>query len=183
MTPAETEKALRALFKKLRPPARAICHFPKPPQKHEVCAWMMVPYLVTKLLIELARGKKEGYTLDSLIADLAEPAESKEFRFNILLEEFKPYGLEVLEKLQAYAAEQPGWSIAPNNFEGVRVNLDENHGNGWFLLRMSLHDPLLPLNIESDEAGGVLKIAKELSSFLLSCEGLDTDKFKAFIEA
>lgn len=27
MTPAETETELRALFKKLRPPARAICHF------------------------------------------------------------------------------------------------------------------------------------------------------------
>ncbi len=39
MTPSETEKALRALFKKLRPPARAICHFPKPPQKHEVCGF------------------------------------------------------------------------------------------------------------------------------------------------
>ena len=138
-------------------------------------------YIVTKLLIELARGKKEGYKLESLISDLAEPAESKEFRFNILLEEFKPYGLEVLEKLQAYAAEQPGWSIAPNNFEGVRVNLDENHGNGWFLLRMSLHDPLMPLNIESDSEGGVLTIAKELAGFLASCEKLDTAKFAAFI--
>ena len=39
MTQAETETALRALFKKLRPPARAICHFPKPPQKHEVCGF------------------------------------------------------------------------------------------------------------------------------------------------
>lgn len=140
-------------------------------------------YLVTKLLIELARGKKEGYTLDSLIADLAEPVESKEFRLNIIPEEFKPYGQEVLDKLQAYAVEKEGWSIAPDNYEGIRCNLDADHGNGWFLLRMSLHDPLLPLNIESDEAGGVLKIAKELSSFLLSCEGLDTDKFKAFIGA
>ena len=138
-------------------------------------------YIVTKLLIELARGKKEGYKLESLIADLAEPAESKEFRFNILLEDFKPYGLEVLEKLQAYAAEKSGWSIAPNNFEGVRVNLDENHGNGWFLLRMSLHDPLMPLNIESDSEGGVLTIAKELAGFLASCEKLDTAKFAAFI--
>jgi len=41
---------------------------------------------------------------------------------------------------------------------------------------------LLPLNIESDEVGGVMKIAKELSRFLLSCEGLDTGKFKAFVE-
>ena len=139
-------------------------------------------YIVTKLLIELARGKKEGYKLESLIADLAEPAESKEFRMNILLDDFKPYGLEVLEKLQAYAEAQPGWSIAPNNFEGVRVNLDEAHGNGWFLLRMSLHDPLMPLNIESDTAGGVKTIAKELAKFLLSCDKLGTEKFAAFVQ-
>ncbi len=138
-------------------------------------------YIITKLLIELARGKKEGYRLESLIADLAEPAESKEFRFNILLDEFKPYGLDVLEQLQAYAAKQPGWTIAPNNFEGVRVNLDEAHGNGWFLLRMSLHDPLMPLNIESDTAGGVKVIAKALSQFLLSCDKLGTEKLAEFI--
>lgn len=138
-------------------------------------------YIITKLLIELARGKKEGYKLESLIADLAEPAESKEFRMNILLEDFKPYGAEVLEKLQAYAAQQPGWSIAPNNFEGVRVNLDETHGNGWFLLRMSLHDPLMPLNIESDSVGGVKTIAKELSKFLLAQDKLGTEKLAAFI--
>ena len=36
LSPPETEKALRDLFKKLRSPSRAICHFPKPPQRHEV---------------------------------------------------------------------------------------------------------------------------------------------------
>ena len=139
-------------------------------------------YIVTKLLIELARGKKEGYKLESLIADLAEPVESKEFRMNILLEDFKPYGLEVLDKLQAYAAGQPGWSIAPNNYEGVRVNLDEAHGNGWFLLRMSLHDPLMPLNIESDSVGGVKTIARELAGFLLLCDKLNTEKLAEYVK-
>ena len=138
-------------------------------------------YLVTKLLIELARGKKEGYTLESLIEELAEPAESREFRLNIIPEDFKTYGQSVLDDLLAYAQQQPGWSIAPNNYEGVRVNLDQAHGNGWFLLRLSLHDPLLPLNIESDVAGGVLTIARELAGFLLSRDGLDTEKLAAFV--
>ena len=138
-------------------------------------------YIVTKLLIELARGKKEGYKLESLIADLAEPAESKEFRMDIKQDDFKSYGLEVLEKLQAYALEQPGWSVAPNNYEGVRVNLDDAHGNGWFLLRMSLHDPLMPLNIESDSEGGVKVIAKEIATFLLACDKLGTQKLADYI--
>ena len=139
-------------------------------------------YIVTKLLIELARGKKEGYTLESIIASLEEPAESREFRFNILLEDFKTYGQTVIDELTAYAAKQPGWSLAPNNFEGVRVNLDADHGDGWFLLRLSLHDPLLPLNIESNSPGGVKTIAKELAAFLLAYGKLDTAKLKEFCE-
>ena len=139
-------------------------------------------YIVTKLLIELARGKKEGYKLESLIADLAEPAESKEFRMNILLEDFKPYGPEVLDSLQAHAAGQPRQRIAPPNHAGVRVNLDEAHGNGWFLLRMSLHDPLMPLNIESDSVGGVKTIARELAGFLLSCDKLNTEKLAEYVK-
>ena len=130
-------------------------------------------YLVTKLLIELARGRKEGYTLGSLIESLEEPAESIEFRMNIQEEDFKAYGQKVIDDLSAYAKNQDGWSLADSNFEGVRVNLDENHGNGWFLLRLSLHDPLLPLNIESNDNGGAKKIAIELQTFLEKYSNLD----------
>ncbi len=139
-------------------------------------------YLVTKLLIELARSKKEGYTLESLIAKLEEPAESKEIRMNILLDEFKPYGQQVIDDLTAYAASQAGWSIAPSNFEGIRVNLDEAHGNGWFLLRLSLHDPLLPLNIESNDIGGTRKIAKELAAFIAKYDRLDSASLLNYAE-
>ena len=139
-------------------------------------------YLVTKLLIELARGKKEGYTLESLIDGLEEPAESVEFRMNILVEDFKTYGQAVIDELTEYAAKQPGWSLAPSNFEGVRVNLDEAHGNGWFLLRLSLHDPLLPLNIESDSVGGAKTIAKELAAFVAGYDKLDAAKFLDFVK-
>ena len=135
---------------------------------------------MTKLLIELARGKKEGYTLESLIATLEEPAESVEFRMNILLEDFKAYGQQVIAELTEYAGKQAGWSLAPSNYEGVRVNLDEEHGNGWFLLRLSLHDPLLPLNIESNSVGGAKKIAQELASFIGGYDKLDAKKLLDF---
>lgn len=37
------------------------------------------------------------------------------------------------------------------NHEGWRVNVDEGQGRaGWVLLRQSLHDPLLVLNVESE---------------------------------
>ena len=137
-------------------------------------------YLVTKLLIELARGKKEGYTLESLIASLEEPAESVEFRMNILLDDFKTYGQKVIDELTAYAQSQTGWSLAPSNYEGVRVNLDGERGDGWFLLRLSLHDPLLPLNIESNSVGGAKKIAQELAGFIAKYDKLDAAKLMDF---
>ena len=137
-------------------------------------------YLVTKLLIELARARKNGYTLESLIASLEEPAESVEFRMNIQLDDFKPYGQQVIDDLTAYAATQEGWSLAPSNYEGVRVDLDAAHGNGWFLLRLSLHDPLLPLNIESSEVGGAKKIAAELAGFIARYDKLAADSLMAY---
>ncbi len=138
-------------------------------------------YLVTRLLIELARGRREGYTLPSLIADLQEPAESYEFRMDLKLPDFKPYGNGILEELRAFVAAQPGWTLAPNNYEGVRVNLNKDHGNGWFLLRMSLHEPLMPLNIESDSEGGAKIIARELFPFLAGFDKLDTAALARFV--
>jgi phosphomannomutase len=138
-------------------------------------------YLVTKLLIELARSRKHGYTLQSLIATLQEPCESQEFRMNILLEDFKSYGQKVIADLTDYAENQKGWTIAPNNYEGIRVNMDANHGDGWFLLRLSLHDPLLPLNIESNTKGGVKQIAEELYQFLKVQSHLDLTALQTFL--
>ncbi|MBE7087607.1 MAG: phosphomannomutase/phosphoglucomutase [Clostridiales bacterium] len=137
-------------------------------------------YLVTKLLIELANGKKQGYSLESLISTLSEPAESVEFRMNIKLDDFKTYGLNVIDELKAYAETKDGWSLEENNYEGVRVNLDKDHGDGWFLLRLSLHDPLLPLNIESNMKGGAKIIADELSKFIQKFDKLDATSLLNF---
>ena len=137
-------------------------------------------YLVTKILIELAKAKKAGYTLESLIATLKEPKESVEFRMNILLDDFKPYGQQVINELNEYAKTQDGWTVAPDNYEGIRVSFDKDHGNGWFLLRLSLHDPLLPLNIESDEIGGAKIIAKELVKFIDKFDKLEKSKLLDF---
>ncbi len=138
-------------------------------------------YLVTKLLIELARGKKNGYTLASLIDTLEEPKESMEFRMNILTDDFKAYGQDVLDKLNEYAKTQKAWSLEKDNYEGVRVNLNRCNGNGWFLLRLSLHDPLLPLNIESNSKGGAKKIATQLYEFVKTFDKLDASSLAKFI--
>ena len=135
-------------------------------------------YLITRLLMELACGR----ALESLIADLPEPAESREFRLKITDPDFKARGQAVLDELLSFARKQPGWTEAPDNFEGVRFSLDDAHGNGWFLLRLSLHDPLLPLNIESDSAGGVRVIAKALVPFLEAQAGIDLTPLRDYLQ-
>ncbi len=137
-------------------------------------------YLMTKLLVELVRRRREGGSLEALIADLAEPAESREFRMDIAAGDFRAYGQRVLDELAAFAPGRPGWTPEAENYEGVRVNLDRAHGDGWFLLRLSLHEPLLPLNIESDSPGGARAIARELLPFLSGFDALDTAALAQF---
>jgi phosphomannomutase len=131
-------------------------------------------YVVTRLLIKLAMMKRAGEgTLSDLIADLPEPAERAEFRIGIKATDFKAEGEAVLDALRDFVAEADGWSVAPRNFEGVRVDCDRGAGHGWFLLRLSLHDPVLPLNVESEETGGVRLIAERLLTFLRAWPRLD----------
>lgn len=123
-------------------------------------------YMAALIAAQLAKTKKTGKSLESLISDLKEPAESVELRFAINAGDFKEYGKTVLERLEDEAKKADGFSIAPDNFEGVRVNTDRAHGDGWFLLRMSLHDPVLPLNIESNSLGGVDVMRAWITDFL-----------------
>lgn len=123
-------------------------------------------YLVTKIIILAARLRKEGKDLSSVISSLREPKEAEEIRLNILCENFKEYGQKVIKELTEYAEKTDGWILADDNYEGVKVSFDKDNGNGWFLLRLSVHDPVMPLNIESDEVGGNEKIISKVRSFL-----------------
>lgn len=135
-------------------------------------------YLITKLLIELAKLKRKGQELTDLIANLKEPLESQEIRLNIEVEDFKSYGNQVIEKLRVFADKQEDWQIVPNNYEGVRIACHNSAEDGWFLLRLSLHDPVIPLNIESNVLGGVDKITARLLEFLKAFDSLNLSPFK-----
>ena len=136
-------------------------------------------YLITKLIIKMAQLRSEGRKLDDLIADLKEPVESKEVRIKITDKNFRAYGEKVIKELEKYSKTQKTFKVADDNHEGIRVSFDKDNGDGWFLLRLSVHDPIMPLNIESDSEGGVEKIYKKLLPFLEDCEGLDTYVKKA----
>ena len=139
-------------------------------------------YLMAKMLIKMAKLRNEGKTVDMLLSQLEEPLEAREFRFNINGQtDFKTYGNAVIQKLEEAASKWQGLKVAPDNHEGIRVSCNKENGDGWFLLRMSLHDPLMPLNIESRSEGGVKIIATKLYEFLKQFEGLDLASIEKFI--
>ena len=121
-------------------------------------------YLVTVLLIKAMQLKQQGEELSKLLDGLKEPVESREIRLNVIAEDFAPAARQLIERLMEYATEHEEWHIAPDNREGVRISFDiDSHLNAaWFLLRLSVHDPVMPLNAESDVPGGVRYVLQKL---------------------
>ncbi|MCR2033196.1 phosphomannomutase/phosphoglucomutase [Anaerofustis stercorihominis] len=124
-------------------------------------------YMVVKILIKFYDLVKEGKDFSDLIGSLKEAKEEAELRATFLVEDFKDYGAKLLEDFKVYVKEEmKGASFEEPNFEGVRVNVARDGIKGWVLLRLSLHDPVLPINIESENEGGVENIKSEILAFL-----------------
>lgn len=126
-------------------------------------------YLIAKILVEVSRLHQEGKKIQSLIEDLKQPAESVEYRLKIKAADFAAYGKKVLESFENFAKNTEGFEIELPNYEGVKLATE----NGWCLLRMSLHEPVMPLNIESDVEGGVQRIMEKLKKFIDSNDELE----------
>ncbi|MCI6855283.1 MAG: phosphomannomutase/phosphoglucomutase [Firmicutes bacterium] len=124
-------------------------------------------YLATKIVIKAAQLMQHGEGIEVLLSSLKEPKEAVEIRFPITGENFGDYGEEVLcglkEWADAHAAE--GISVVEPNYEGVRLNFRRSGLSGWCLLRKSLHDPIMPLNVEVTE-GSCEEILREVKGFL-----------------
>ena len=128
-------------------------------------------YLATKIVIKAAQLAQKGETIDVLLSSLEEPKEAKEVRFPIEGENFGEVGAKVLDDLKAWAEDRAdmGVSVVEPNYEGVRLNFRSEGLSGWCLLRKSLHDPILPLNVEVTE-GECDVILEEIKAFLRNYE-------------
>ena len=127
-------------------------------------------YLATKIVIELARGKK----FDEILSTLKMAAEEKEIRLNIKAEDFRTYGQNVIDELEKFAQNNKDCKIADDNREGIRITTPY----GWMLLRLSVHDPVMPINFESDDIGGTAKNVEFFRSFYERFELLDLSSYK-----
>lgn len=139
-------------------------------------------YLITKIVIKMAQMGKEGKQLESLISELKDPAEEAELRFKIKCDDFRDYGNKVIAELENYADSSADMRIADDNREGIRIYFDDAGMKGWLLLRLSVHDPIMPLNIESDITGGVRKIAERFLDFCNKCDNLDISPLTNFLK-
>lgn len=139
-------------------------------------------YLITKLIIEAAKLSKNGKSLDDLIATLRECKEEKELRFKILADDFRPEGEYIVSLFEKAAEIKNGWTACADNHEGIRINTDSSCGNGWFLIRLSVHDPIIVMNAESDEEGGIMKMCKDILKTISDAQNIDKLDISALTE-
>ena len=115
--------------------------------------------IITELMVaSYQEAESNLFSLSQLITELQEPIESVELRCNIL------GGRESMEDVAGLAAQTlreiadavPSWQVEPINYEGLRVKVGD--GTGWCMLRPSLHEPIISIQIESNLVGGVKDI-------------------------
>lgn len=130
-------------------------------------------YLITKIIIQLVLLKRKNESIENLIKSLEDPKDSLEIRIPIICEDFKTEGKKVINELENYSKVQENWRLASDSHEGVRVSIKKENDDAWFLLRLSVHDPIMVLNIESNLVDGCKPILNEILDFLKRFEELD----------
>ncbi|XP_021723255.1 uncharacterized protein LOC110690692 isoform X1 [Chenopodium quinoa] len=146
-------------------------------------------YLMVKLLNKLASARASGIkggskVLTDLVEGLQEAAVTTELRLKIDQNHvdlkggsFRDYGEAVLKHLENVVDSDPKLIKAPVNYEGVRVS----GFGGWFLLRLSLHDPVLPLNIEAPSNDAAVKLALVVHEAVREFRALDISSLDKLI--
>lgn len=139
-------------------------------------------YLICKLLITYSNQVQKREKLSDLIAGLVKPEEENEVRvkFNDKSVDFRREGERILKELKYFADNDKRLSVAPDTYEGARLNFAEGSGDGWALVRISVHDPVMPINFASMKKGGNKKMARQLYFMLDKYPFLDVTPLKKF---
>lgn len=133
-------------------------------------------YLAAKIIAKEATLSKEGKSVTHLIENLKQPEETEEVRFVIETPAYYEMGQDILDRFALWIRENEGFSLVEDNLEGIRSQISSPYGKGWLLLRMSLHEPKLVLQIENDVEGMIPLIKEKMKPFFYSIEDLNTSK-------
>ncbi|KAJ6772976.1 PHOSPHOHEXOSE MUTASE [Salix koriyanagi] len=117
---------------------------------------------------------KENHWLDDGAYLMPEPQNHPDLKGG----SFREYGEAVLKLLENHVESDPKLQKAPVNYEGVRVS----GFGGWFLLRLSLHDPVLPLNFEAPSHEDAVKLGLAVASAVREFPALDTSALDKFVQ-
>jgi len=111
-------------------------------------------------LLSRERAAEASRSLLDLIADMPEMDEVSELRMTVqdgsletMRQTFDFCAMEIERVCEEETDSNIEWTIDADNLEGVRVRLGD--GDSFFMLRKSLHDPIISLQIEAtskDEA-------------------------------
>uniref|UniRef100_A0A803P252 phosphoglucomutase (alpha-D-glucose-1,6-bisphosphate-dependent) n=1 Tax=Cannabis sativa TaxID=3483 RepID=A0A803P252_CANSA len=142
-------------------------------------------YLMVKILNKLASARAAGQGIGSkvltdLVEGLKEPAVAVELRLKINQNHpdlkggsFRNYGEAVLKHLENSIEADEMLRKAPVRVSGF---------GGWFLLRLSLHDPVLPLNIEASSHDDAVKLGHFVLAATKEFSALDTSALDKFVQ-
>ena len=133
-------------------------------------------YMAVKLIIAAVNEKRSWGNITSLIRNLGKAKESREYRMQITEADFKAHGQKVLAAFEKEAAAK-GIFVVPDSCEGVRLSFKETP-SGWALLRSSLHDPVLALNVEGNGDGDCDAILAQVRELLGAGDGIDMTNIK-----
>jgi phosphomannomutase len=134
-------------------------------------------YTVARLLIYLAQLKSRDMDFSDVLKDLKEPLNSLSFRLTIDKEDFLEYGKNIINELIDYGENK---GLKYNTTEGIRISFPDYEG--WALIRLSLHEPLLVINAESDKKDGLLLIMADLLSIIDRFNEIQKDLITSFLK-
>ena len=111
-----------------------------------------------------------------LLSGFSREAADREVRFSISEKDFAAYGEKVLDAFRKQAMKKA--YTLPHSYEGVRISfaqgsLAHDFGGGWLLLRASLHDPVMVLNMEGRTASDLETLTNTVRELLREFAELD----------
>lgn len=135
-------------------------------------------YFIAKILVAFSQLRRDGGDITDLIAQYSDPFDMADVRLNFTDKNFRPLAEKIITRLHGFC--ERSLKLWDDNYEGVRAFVPYARGN--FLVRTSVHDPVMPIYIEGDNDTSTLKIARLLYSFLSGYEGLDCAPLAEFID-
>lgn len=138
-------------------------------------------YLAAKVIANYVKMKKENVTIDDVLKNFVDAKEQIEIRITINDSRIVSSSRHVLTGFKRYIDEIKSSHLAKNNLEGVRASFKARWQEGWCILRKSVHDPVLVLNIESYVHHGAISILNSLLPFFERFQFIDMDEIKSQI--